>query len=241
MDERTGRNATSSRVRIRGTREGVQIALPDGLDTADLLQQVGAALDTHGNAFRDAQVTLEYGTRRPSQDEAQQLHALLVARGVTLRDITVGTPEGRAALRRWGATPVRMATPDAQPARPARQRRSDERSALYVKQTLRSGAAVHSDGDLVILGDVNPGSDVSAAGDVIVWGALRGTVHAGANGDDSAIICALRLQPTQLRIGALVARPPDSREAMGDGPAGAFVDNGVIVVEPWRGRERQGR
>jgi septum site-determining protein MinC len=53
---------------------------------------------------------------------------------------------------------------------------------------------------VVVLGDVNPGAEIVAEGNVIVWGRVRGMVHAGAKGDTSARICALELSATQLRI-----------------------------------------
>ena len=93
---------------------------------------------------------------------------------------------------------------------------------------------MQSDGDVVILGDVNAGAEVYAAGDVVVWGAIRGTVHAGIDGDPGAIICALRLMPTQLRIGRIFARPPDEQGARAEGPMLARIQDGEIVVESWR-------
>jgi septum site-determining protein MinC len=73
-----------------------------------------------------------------------------------------------------------------------------------IKRTLRNGRTIHSDGHVIVLGDVNAGAMIIAAGDVIVWGKLRGTVHAGARGDESAVVCALYLAPTQLRIAGYI-------------------------------------
>ncbi|HEX7008861.1 MAG TPA: septum site-determining protein MinC, partial [Phycisphaeraceae bacterium] len=90
-------------------------------------------------------------------------------------------------------------------ARPvARVAESEERGeAALVQRTLRSGQVVRHQGHLTVLGDVNPGAEVIAGGSVVVWGRVRGTVHAGALGDRSAQICALELAPTQLRIADL--------------------------------------
>ena len=87
--------------------------------------------------------------------------------------------------------------------------------------------------DLLVIGDVNPGAEVVAGGNVVVWGKLRGMVHAGAMGDDSAIVCALSLAPTQLRIGNHIARPPDEKKASPI-PEVARVRDDRIVVEPWK-------
>jgi septum site-determining protein MinC len=79
---------------------------------------------------------------------------------------------------------------------------------LYLKTTVRSGVAIRHPGTIIIQGDVNPGGEIIADGDIIIWGYLRGIAHAGAKGSSECCIMALRMQPTQLRIGEAVARPP---------------------------------
>lgn len=79
---------------------------------------------------------------------------------------------------------------------------------LYLKNTVRSGLEVRHPGTIIILGDVNPGGTVIAAGDVFVWGRLRGMAHAGARGNQMSQIMALQMEFTQLRIANSVARPP---------------------------------
>jgi septum site-determining protein MinC len=81
-------------------------------------------------------------------------------------------------------------------------------SALIIRNTCRSGMRVVSDGDCVVLGDVNPGAEIIAGGDVIIFGNLRGVAHAGAAGDRSARIWALSIEPSQIRIADIVAVPP---------------------------------
>lgn len=77
---------------------------------------------------------------------------------------------------------------------------------LVIRQTLRSGGEIRHGGDVVIIGDVNPGSSVIADGDILIWGCLRGTAHAGAKGNDRAVIMILRLAACQIRIAERVAR-----------------------------------
>ncbi|MDQ6825588.1 MAG: septum site-determining protein MinC [Candidatus Eremiobacteraeota bacterium] len=76
---------------------------------------------------------------------------------------------------------------------------------LYHNGTLRGGQAMHHVGNIVIVGDVNPGAEVVASGDIVIFGALRGVAHAGAQGDGSARVFALELAPTQLRIATAIA------------------------------------
>jgi septum site-determining protein MinC len=79
---------------------------------------------------------------------------------------------------------------------------------LYLQSTIRSGVEVRHPGTIVVLGDVNPGGAAIAAGDIFVWGRLRGVVHAGAQGNRQCRILALKMEPTQLRIADVVARAP---------------------------------
>lgn len=79
---------------------------------------------------------------------------------------------------------------------------------LYLKTTLRSGIEIRHPGTVILMGDINPGGSIVADGDILIWGNLRGVAHAGARGDRTAIIAALRMEPTQLRITDLVARAP---------------------------------
>lgn len=227
-------------VRVRGTQDGFVLQLPVGVPLPTLLSQVRSSIDGARDFFRDGELIVDYGGREPNLEEIVALQRLLSDRGVRLRAVTSSVPEHRELLRSWGFHPLRLVDREDSPSpvRPLPSHGSapaeGEHLALYVRRTLRSGMSISSDGDLVIVGDVNPGAEVYAAGDVLVWGVLRGTVHAGMHGNHDAMIGALRLIPTQLRIGSLVARAPDSGRALLEQPALARVLDGAIVVEPWR-------
>ncbi|HEY9776904.1 MAG TPA: septum site-determining protein MinC [Planktothrix sp.] len=106
---------------------------------------------------------------------------------------------------------------------------------LYLRQTLRSGQTVSHKGHLVIVGDVNPGAELMAEGDITVWGSLRGIAHAGIGGNVNAEIRALKLQPVQIRIAHAIARSPDRpnikfASQKGAGPETARLVDGKIRV-----------
>lgn len=109
----------------------------------------------------------------------------------------------------------------------------EEGNTLLIKRTLRSGQKINFDGNVVIVGDVNPGAEVVAAGHVIVMGQLRGVVHAGAAGDENAVVMALKLLPTQLRIAGHITRPPDEEKQGGSGPEIASIKNGIVTIESY--------
>lgn len=75
------------------------------------------------------------------------------------------------------------------------------RRSLTLERGLRSGQVVSFNGDVTVFGDVNPGAQLVASGNIIVLGALKGLVHAGSEGDHSATVLAFDFQPNQLRIG----------------------------------------
>ncbi|MBS6602248.1 MAG: septum site-determining protein MinC [Brachyspira sp.] len=81
---------------------------------------------------------------------------------------------------------------------------------LYIHRTLRSGQSISSEGNIVIIGDVNPGAEIVAKGDITVWGILGGIAHAGSDGNTYSKIRALKLNAIQLRIGDIFARRPDT-------------------------------
>ncbi len=107
---------------------------------------------------------------------------------------------------------------------------NEKKSVEIVNKTLRSGQKIEHDGDVLIIGDVNPDSYVVASGNIIVLGTLRGVVHAGASGDESAVVMALKLMPQQLRIASFFTRAPDVIEAP-EYPERAFVRNNQIFIE----------
>jgi septum site-determining protein MinC len=111
------------------------------------------------------------------------------------------------------------------------------RRVLSLPRTLRSGAAIRYDGDVHVHGDVNAGAQIRAGGSVLVLGRLRGMVHAGANGDDSATILAFELSPTQLRIARHIAIAPSRPTSDAFAPELARVEDETIVIEPY-GRRR---
>ncbi len=115
------------------------------------------------------------------------------------------------------------------------QTKSNVPAVLYLRQNLRSGQTISHAGHLVIIGDVNPGAEIMAEGDITVWGALRGIAHAGIGGNVEAEIRALKLQPIQIRIAHAIARSPDRprvKYALGArlGPETARIVDGKIRI-----------
>lgn len=109
----------------------------------------------------------------------------------------------------------------------------DNKTLKVISKNLRSGQNVEHDGDVMVMGDVNPGSYITASGNIIVMGVLGGIVHAGAGGDDGAFVIALKLKPQQLRIARWITRSPDESDDPGY-PEKAYVKNNQIFIEKIR-------
>jgi len=105
--------------------------------------------------------------------------------------------------------------------------------ALMVKRTLRSGQTLSHSGSIVLIGDVHPGAEVIAEGNVIVWGTLAGMVHAGSAGNTKAYIVALNLNPTQLRIAQYIGCAPKEADDLPRRPEIAYLQGERIVIEDY--------
>jgi len=96
---------------------------------------------------------------------------------------------------------------------------------------IRSGEKISSNGNLIIIGDVNPGAQILARGNIYVWGKLCGVAFAGTNGDENSFIASLYLNPLQLRINKTVAIGPKEKP-LDHYPEIAILDKGKIVIKP---------
>ena len=116
---------------------------------------------------------------------------------------------------------------------------SQRDTALLVKSTCRSGEIIRHQGDVVVLGDVNPGAEVIASGDIVVFGCLRGFAHAGSEGDNKATIVALSLGSPRLQIGPHVGASSGNNvepRYTDSGPVIAYVRRRSIHVALFKGR-----
>lgn len=232
---------TPPQIRIKGIRDGLLISLSNA-HFPRLLDQLADELAPKQDFFRGSRVVLEIGDQELGQSELEQLQTFLAGKGMVLWAVLSESPLTRSATRNLGLatrlpgsntdlegqireepSPSPTPTPPAAPT-----------NALFLKETIRSGRSIYHEGYVIIMGDVNAGAEIIAGKDVLVWGRLRGLVHAGAQGDQTAQICALELSPTQLRIADKIAMPPKDNRHRATNPEIALIRNGQIVAEPWR-------
>lgn len=227
----------SIHIAIKGIRQGLLATLGDG-DWDLMVDKLEAHLDENPAFFRGGRLALDVGGRALTHTQIEDVRSMVARHQVEMWALVSTNAATRAAARetglvvdlglrrdkdRGGAQPSRPEDPDA----PC----SD---AVVIRRTLRSGQTLRHPGHIVIIGDVNPGAEVVAGGDIVVWGKVRGLIHAGALGGEDAVVCALELAPTQLRIGSHIARSPEERPRRPK-PEKASIRDGQIVAVPWPG------
>lgn len=231
----------ASQIGIKGIREGLLMTVPDRGPFADLLTLLTAELAQKQAFLQGSQVALQVGYRRLTKDDLRTLQTLFEQNQLELWAVLAEDSSARSAARELSlATRLSGSQTDldgnlltAQPEPVTAVPATPPQGGLILKETLRSGRSIYHEGHVVIIGDVNPGAEIVAGGDVIVWGRLRGLVHAGALGDETAVICALELNPTQLRIADQIAISPDEKRGRAI-PEQAAIRHGQIVAEMWQ-------
>ena len=102
----------------------------------------------------------------------------------------------------------------------------------FYRGTMRSGSQINFKGNVVIMGDVIPGAEVIATGNILITGILKGTVHAGCKGNRNAIVTAQGIYPTQLRIADIITVPPSSKvEKIKNFETAYIKDNNICISD----------
>jgi septum site-determining protein MinC len=189
---------TNSLIQIKGLRDGLLVSLDDASwedQRSALLLQV----DSQPTFFQGARLALDVASQVLHVNELVELRDQLSERGIALWAVISESPTTEHTAQLLGLA-TRISKPRPEESRPLAVESVGEDSALFLNRTIRSGTRIEFPGHVVVLGDVNPGAEIVADGNVIVWGRVRGMVHAGAKGNRKATICALDLSPMQLRI-----------------------------------------
>lgn len=217
-------------INIKGSRDGIRMQFDESADWPDVLTALRGQLEQGGSFFAGAQLVVDVGERALSETQLGAMLKLMEEHGVQPATLAASARESRNAARAAGLQ-TRVAPPASTAPTPA----APDQEAMLLTRTVRSGQVVRHPGHITLIGDVNAGAEVIAGGSVVVWGRLRGLVHAGAFGESSAVICALELRPTQLRIANLIARTPEDGGQPVPIPEVARIDreHERIVVESW--------
>ncbi len=191
---------------IKGSRDGLVVTISDASQFAAVLDALEQQLIASESFFQGSTAKLMVRQGSLSAEQLDAIERLINRYGMHL--------DRRPP--NWGLAPNREP-------QDSEEKGAVEDNTLLVKRTIRSGQRLHYDGNVVVMGDVNPGAEIVCTGDILVLGSLRGVAHAGAEGKIDAIVFAFRLEPTQLRIAHLISRAPDEKLPQPQGPEIARV------------------
>jgi septum site-determining protein MinC len=231
--------ATRQIVTLKGQKDGISIILDAEADF-ELIQESLRKKVSQGKQFFDGADTKVTFKGRELDDFAEKTLIDIITSETNL-DITFvqgedfATPNSNSNATTGEASVFggNSVTPAPHPSSipPAGSRRKESLTA-YHQGGLRSGQSIKYKGSIVIMGDVNPGSEIVADGNVVVLGALKGMAHAGASGDDTCFVSALFLQPTQLRIAGLISYVPETAKTARSTAAYAYIKDGQVFIGP---------
>jgi septum site-determining protein MinC len=219
----------SSNIQIKGIRDGLLITL-GGKAWPDMVAALIKNIDGKPAFFQGGKVALDVGSQELRVAELAALRDQLSERGISLWAVLSESKLTESTAQNLGLA-TRFSKP-LPPEIPETVEKSQKDLAKWIQGPLRSGIQVVYDGNIVVLGDVNAGAEIVAGGSIIVWGRLRGVVHAGAQGNENAIVCALELSPTQLRIAGQIAVSPKKQGK--NQPEVVVIKNGTLAAEPWQ-------
>ena len=215
-----------NQIAFKGTADGLVIIIPGEMETKEILEQVALKVKAAEKFFRGAKLKVMYRGRKLTEEEEEMLVQMMVVNsGVSIESIRFDPEQPQPEREK----PSKLS---GMPIRKSFFKEIEEGPCKFIKGTVRGGTRILYEGNVVVLGDANPGSEIVASGNVVIMGTIRGMVHAGADGNRNAIVAALRLCPTQLRIADLITRCPETYEEDTFLPEIASIKDGVIYVEP---------
>lgn len=211
MNKRSQQN-----VMIKGTKDGLTLHLDDSCSFSELLKELENKLSANYQ-FQESDpliaVKVHTGNRYLSEDQKGKIKDLIrKKKKLVVADILSNVMTLDAA-KQW----------------------KEENQITTAVTMVRSGQVFKVSGDLLLIGDVNPGGTVIAGGNIYIMGVLKGIAHAGAGGNSEAVIAASVMKPSQLRINDIVNRAPDSYTEDGHDMECAYIDeNQQVIVEKLR-------
>jgi septum site-determining protein MinC len=202
-----------SYVTIKGTKDGLTLHLDDNCSYDDLLKELEEKLTVGAKIEPDSplvSVHLRVGNRYLTPEQEEELRTLIRRQ----KNLVVASIESNVVTKEEALEWKRKT------------------EIVSVSRIVRSGQVLHVQGDLLLIGDVNPGGTVIAGGNIFILGALRGIAHAGYYGNKEAVIAASVMKPTQLRISDVMNRAPDYKIDEGNEMECAYIDeHNQIVVD----------
>jgi septum site-determining protein MinC len=214
-------------VTFKGTKEAIIIMIKEDVEMKELLLELEEKLIASVKFLKGVNYPIKVKGRRFTQEEFWQI-AQKVKEIVGI-DIC---PEDEEEIVKEQEVKKEKERKQKEPDLKSYFYGIDEGTTRFHRGTLRSGQMIKFHGNVVVIGDANPGSEIVASGNVIVLGLLRGIVHAGATGNKDSVVVAFNMSPTQLRIADVITRPPDGKIVVKtQAPEIAYIKDENIYIE----------
>ncbi|MBM7648951.1 septum site-determining protein MinC [Bacillus ectoiniformans] len=183
---------TKQNVVIKGTKDGLTLHLNDKCSYDELLEELKEKMDAVNDQESGSmiKVTVQAGNRYLSEEHTEEIKDLIRKRKNLEVDSVKSNVLTMEEAVRW----------------------KEENEIVSHSGRIRSGQVLEVPGDLLLIGDVNPGGTVMAGGNIFIMGALKGVAHAGCYGNNEAVVVAAKMMPSQLRISQYLNRAPDRYE-----------------------------
>lgn len=201
---------------LKGSKSGIVVILDNQKAFTDIIDNIKQKFMESSRFFLGTNLKIGFTGRNLNEPEKQQLADIIT--GIIGNDVNISFESDDKREVQSGEFFNDI----------------EEGIAKFHKGTVRSGQRLIAEGNLVIIGDVNPGAEVIAGGNIVVMGSLRGIVHAGYKGNTKAIVAALNLHPTQLRIAGIITRSPDDEMYKHEIiPEVAYIKENCIYIDSY--------
>ena len=212
---------------FKGNSEGLVIVIPEEYSFEQAIEEIDSKVSSAARFFKGAKIKVTYRGVSLTPDQEVAIKNTLDEKSGAIIESFAKDDESRL-----NSFVTKVIQPKTVPTRKLFFAGVEEGNCKFIRSTIRSGTRIQYDGNVVVIGDVNPGGEIVATGNVVVLGTMRGMVHAGSDGNRDAFIYALGLKPTQIRIAEAIARMPEGVDDCKLCPELATIKEGIIEVEP---------
>ena len=216
---------------FKGRKDGIVILLEKGVEFEDIKAALEDKMKDAKGFFRDGKTAITFKGREIDEIEEQELLDIISRE----TDLSITFAQSMGVGESLVAKTEDAQDDDGEEAIARTIESFMRHEAIFRIESLRSGQSLRFAGSVVILGDVNPGAEIVAEGNVVVLGKLLGMAHAGCSGVSDCFVAALRLKPVQLRIGDKITYFPKTwglDDAYARRPLYAFVRDEQIHISP---------
>ena len=218
---------------FKGKKDGLVIVLDKDAEFGELIETLSVKVKSAGKFFGGAKMSIVFEGRALSETEEMQLLDIIIKKA-NLNVSFVKETDPEPAPPKREPEKKRERHYEFPPALPGLFNPNEHMVTIH-KGALRSGKSIRYAGSVMVLGDVNPGSEIIAEGSIVVLGTVKGMVHAGCMGDTESFVAALSLTPVQLRIADRATYIPDDmikKSKKNKTPSYAYIEDGQIYIAP---------